>query len=245
MNAIEFIKEAQSGRPDYRGEASAAMEAARRQPDPAVARARHELLAIANRRIEGREFSARKPPVAMNLRIGDQGAVAAQLKPTVINSPSGWAATGLSMKIDVGRRTLHLDVLEDGSLRGKRWTLDVAPELLEVARQLLRLFDRGVAFVLASLNQSSCLACAKALTDPQSRAHGIGPECMRHFMVKHSPLPPKEQTDALSAEVARLRRAIQDQHPDRNPDADPHEIRELIKALTAVKAKLDAAQRFN
>jgi hypothetical protein len=246
VNAIQFIQQAQSGTPDAEALSQVVMAESKNRPDEAIARARQKLIGIAQSRIEGKEFNERRPPTAMNLKLGDTGGIAAQLKPIVGNSPEGWKVTGLTMRLDVGSSTLHLDVRPDGSLRGTRWTIKTAPEMLEVARQLLRAFDRGIAHVLAAVHRGSCMVCGKGLTDPQSRAHGIGPECIRYFFVRHERAAAQhehqEQAEDLAAEVARIRRAIQDQHPDRNPDSDPYEVRELIRALAAVKKKIEATK---
>jgi hypothetical protein len=175
----------------------------------------------------------------MNLRVGDSGMVAAQLKPTIVNSQAGWTPVGLTMRLEVGRRVLHLDVNANGSLRGTRWTIDAAPQMLEVARHLLKLFDSDLAYVMAVANVGSCCICGKSLTDPQSRAHGIGPECLRYFMDRHDPRPTQVQVEDLTAQVAEIRRQIQQEHPDRGGSADGSRMRELMNALDALKKKLN------
>jgi hypothetical protein len=97
----------------------------------------------------------------------------------------------------LGRLYLDLQVEPDGSLAPVGFTTDNPTVLmvLPVLHALLHLIGQDLVAV-ASFNAGSCAFCERGLTDPVSRAIGIGPECR----ARATPDGP----EALMARIQRL-----------------------------------------
>ena len=113
-----------------------------------------------------------------------------------------------------------------------------APATPEVDRAIKAALIAYIDFIAADplrhvplLNAGHCGICGKALTDPESMAAGIGPECIKMFSllveVAHA------QADAVLADIKELRRKMQQAHPDHG--GDPAEFIEIRKEFERLK----------
>ena len=221
--------------------ASAVQELCRLE-DPAIASARIKLLGIAQARLAGKEHAPRRPPLTLNL-VMKGGGIVAVIKPQILNSKEGWTIGRLEIQIKVsGQQRFQATVAPTGALQGPGFHYRGGVEAADVARKILRMFDAGMASVLAMVDAFSCCICGRALTDPDSRAVGIGPECIQHFSVGYrlgAGINPAAASPAdIAEQIAAIRKQIQQEHPDRGGTADGERMAELTAALAALKQEL-------
>jgi len=227
------------------------MRSLKDREDAEIAAAYARILSVADSRVEGKEFAPRRPACGIKLTLGN-GLIAAEFKPELVNSPEGWKVGRVFMTMKTVRpeggrpATLKLQIFPDGRMRGCRWTVATVESLLSIAQDLLRLLARDEAYLLAAADADHCACCGRALTDPDSRAAGIGPECIEHFYVKHAapdlfnPAPqPQTSPEHLAARIKEIRFQIMQAHPDRGGDGDGA----LFARLTAELDSLRQRQR--
>lgn len=148
---------------------------------------------LAAARLEGKQHDKRRPPLA--LRVRNEGGDVLVLKPLLVSSPTGWKLTGsidaeLSVPVRVNElpapaRELRVALKEDGTIRPLRWWKD---------RERTRVAFETLLVMLGTLtadpedllrHSTHCCVCGRALTDAESRARGVGPECSKLFDFLH------------------------------------------------------------
>lgn len=148
-----------------------------RYPDAAHA----ALMALTRTRLEGREHTEQRPAVALRLH-GEAYRVA--LRPGLESTPTGWRPSGVVraevFRVDGVEHTAVViaELDPDGAIRPRRWRRD--PEVTAAAfAALVDALERFAADPRSALaGGEHCAICGRALTDGDSIARGIGPECM-------------------------------------------------------------------
>lgn len=158
--------------------------------DPALFSMLHALAAA---RMEGKEHDARRPAVALQVRNAQGDALV--LKPRLESSPTGWKLTPsidveLFASIRVNEtaapaRELRVTLKGDGTIAPRRWWKD--SERTRAAFGVLLDMLGALAGKPEDLlrHSTNCCVCGRALTDPASRARGVGPECAKWFDFMH------------------------------------------------------------
>lgn len=147
-------------------------------------------------KLAGKEHNANKPKTAMRFEIDEWHTLT--FKPQIVSSPTGWK---MGNRIRLELRTslevwgkkgngceLILELHPDGFIIPRRWwkrydRTKAAFEMVEGHLDMLS-SDPGAAI---GRNKSNCAICGRKLTDPESQARGVGPECKRmfDFLVRH------------------------------------------------------------
>jgi hypothetical protein len=151
---------------------------------------------LATERLAGKEHNANKPKTAMRFEIDEWHTLT--FKPQIVSSPTGWKM-GSHIRLELraslqvwGKKgngcELILELQPDGFIRPRRWWKDykrtkAAFEMVKTHLDMLST-DPGAAI---GRNKSNCAICGRKLTDPESQARGVGPECKRmfEFLVRH------------------------------------------------------------
>jgi hypothetical protein len=125
----------------------------------------------------------RRPVLGLTLRVVDGKVV---LRPGW-DAPKKWIDTR-DLEADVWlpnpetgqpRRAWSF-VWANGRIRRQRFVSSQVDAALTTLVQLLHDWRQNPGAVLARSTDHCCI-CGRVLTDPISRAHGIGPECVRHL----------------------------------------------------------------
>lgn len=148
------------------------------------------LAKVTREKLSGKEHNENKPKTAMRFEIDDWQALT--FKPSILSSPSGWT---MGDKIRLELRTsiivqgkkgngcdLILELNPDGTIRPRRWwkSLEKTQKAFEAVNHFLDLLAKSPEKAISS-NKQRCAICGKKLTDPESQANGIGPECIKYF----------------------------------------------------------------
>lgn len=155
--------------------------------DPAIFEAFSEM---ATEKLAGKEHNANKPKTAMRFEIDDWHTLT--FKPQILSSPTGWKM-GNNIRLELrtslevqGKKgngcELILELHPNGFIIPRRWwkTLERTRAAFEMVEGHLDMLstDPGAAI---GRNKSNCAICGRRLTDPESQARGVGPECKRMF----------------------------------------------------------------
>lgn len=179
-------------------------------------------------RLKGKERNKNRPYLGLKSIIA---GIAFSVKPELCRSSEGWTLDGeVIITIPVRARNssgsmqdfkLEYRISTDASVRSTR-RYPRTPRLTEDSDETLLAYINLVASdplrYFPLLNADHCGICGKTLTDPESMAVGIGPECIKHFYLLVEIA--NEDVGQVIAEIKELRRQMQKAHPDRGGDAD-------------------------
>jgi hypothetical protein len=143
---------------------------------------------ITDLRLSGKEHAKRRPATLLRVVVESEGRnIGVEIRPTISSSSVGWTYKGnASIKtIDMGGkgRGLQGTIKPDGTVRITSWSVRCAEGAENRNRRYSGAIWKALDLVeddptaLISTQQENCGLCGKGLSDPASRARGVGPEC--------------------------------------------------------------------